>query len=244
MCTVSLCFLDDRVVLTSNRDEKLKRGLSAVPELISLEDRKIVFSRDSQALGTWFVADSAGSVLVLLNGAFKKHVRQPEYRKSRGIILLELFKQPDVIKAFDQMLLENIEPFQLICWQYGQAVRMIWDGRSKEVIRLSTAKNHFFSSVTLYPKIKAVEREGWFTNFLGKTTCLTEDKILDFHSNSHIDDRHNGLQIDRPDGTKTLSISQAIIGVGTTNYRYIDLINKKTKQFQLIHESMEVQMEV
>jgi uncharacterized protein with NRDE domain len=45
---------------------------------------------DPKAGGTWYVVDENGTVLVLLNGAEEKHTIKLSYRKSRGLIVLDI----------------------------------------------------------------------------------------------------------------------------------------------------------
>ena len=51
---------------------------------------KIIFPKDPKAGGTWYAIDEFGTILVLLNGADEKHKVQLPYRKSRGLIVLDI----------------------------------------------------------------------------------------------------------------------------------------------------------
>jgi uncharacterized protein with NRDE domain len=51
--------------------------------------KNVIYPKDPKA-GTWYVVDEKGTVLVLLNGANEKHVAGLNYRKSRGLIVLDI----------------------------------------------------------------------------------------------------------------------------------------------------------
>ena len=90
MCTVSFIFTDGKVILTSNRDEKILRPTAIAPKKYSINNKNIFFPKDAKAGGTWYAVTDEANVAVLLNGAAEKHQLKPSYRKSRGLILLDI----------------------------------------------------------------------------------------------------------------------------------------------------------
>ena len=50
----------------------------------------------------------------MLNGAFTKHERNLPYRKSRGLIVLEIFEYKSFSDFVTDVDLHNIEPFTLV----------------------------------------------------------------------------------------------------------------------------------
>ena len=92
MCTVSFVPTQNGICITSNRDEKISRSKAISPQKTTINNKEITFPKDPQAGGTWFAHDDK-NVIVLLNGAEEKHVSKGNYRKSRGLIVLDLIVQ-------------------------------------------------------------------------------------------------------------------------------------------------------
>jgi ribosomal protein S8E len=229
MCTVSFYNTGNEIIITSNRDEKVIRSQSTMPiEEGDKGEYVIYYAKDTQAFGTWFVTDNLGRVAVLLNGAFVKHQLGGNYKKSRGVVLLELFKEPIFFNAFEKYCLKNIEPFQILFYQNNVLQRFLWDGEKKHVEFLNTLKSYIFSSVTLYETNIIEERKIWFHQFVSKNEELNNKMILDFHLHHHKHDLQNGLTINRTNEAKTFSISQVVINPENNTYTYLDLLNNNS----------------
>jgi uncharacterized protein with NRDE domain len=56
----------------------------------TVNGKNVIYPKDPKAGGTWYVVDENGTVLVLLNGAEEKHTIKLSYRKSRGLIVLDI----------------------------------------------------------------------------------------------------------------------------------------------------------
>ena len=117
MCTVTFIPLKNGIILTSNRDEHISRGLAQYPEFYLSNNKKLVFPKDSKAGGTWFISNEHGDTGILLNGAFKKHISTPPYRKSRGHILPDIFQSDSPLEALNHYNLKGIENFTIILWE-------------------------------------------------------------------------------------------------------------------------------
>ena len=65
MCTVSFVSSKDKIIITSNRDEKIVRPSAIPPQNYILNGKNIIYPKDPKAGGTWFVVDEKGTVLVL-----------------------------------------------------------------------------------------------------------------------------------------------------------------------------------
>ncbi len=128
MCTVSVIVQNENIILTSNRDEKTQRLPALFPSLYSLEKKDIFYAKDTQANGTWFAADNKGNAVVLLNGGFKRHESKSSYRKSRGLVVLDIISSPNLFDELEAYGLDDIEPFHLVVVNANQIKRMIWDG--------------------------------------------------------------------------------------------------------------------
>ena len=234
MCTVSFVRANDAVIITSNRDEHVLRENAAAPDFHVLPNKKIIFPKDARAGGTWYAASNTGVIAVLLNGAFKKHVVQPPYRRSRGLILLEIIEADEPISFFDELDLENIEPFTVIIYQPGILHELRWDGKDKHTRLPDVTGSYIWSSATLYSDEVIKHRQNLFEQFIESQADITARKMLDFHAHDHGDDE-NGFVIDRRTGMKTFSITQAIVQQDEIKFLHNDLLQQK--QFK---ETMQV----
>ena len=228
MCTVSFVTSNGKTIITSNRDEKVIRPNAIEPKNYLINNKNIIFPKDPKAGGTWFAVDESGTILVLLNGANEKHKVKPSYRKSRGLIVLDMISRPSPKDFWTAIHLDNIEPFTLILFQDNELFQLRWDGKEKESIALDTKKNHLWSSVTLYPKEIRENRTDWFHSFLsqncGANALLSEAEMLHFHRHTESDNAENGLVINRKEELKTLSITQSVTEMNKVAILHYDLI--------------------
>ena len=237
MCTVSFVGVKNAVIITSNRDENLQRQNAAAPDFHLLQNKKIIFPKDAKAGGTWFAAADTGVVAVLLNGAFVKHIANPPYRKSRGIILLEIIEADKPLTFFAALNLEHIEPFTVILYQPGLLHELRWDGNNKYDKLLSTSKNYIWSSSTLYTDDVIEKRKNLFDRFINSTKNITADLVHDFHAYNN-DDNENGFVINRQTGMKTFSITQAVVKPETILFLHTDLLQlQKFEKTMLINQA-------
>jgi uncharacterized protein with NRDE domain len=229
MCTVSFINNNGVAIITSNRDEKVNRPGAIAPRSYYLNGKNIMFPKDPKAGGTWFAVDENGTVLVLLNGGITKHNPVFLYRKSRGLIALDIIADNSPKDFWDQINLEDIEPFTLVLYQKNELYELIWDGLQKRTKQLNETQNYIWSSVTLYPEEVRKERAVWFNNFLKNKNEISASGIFDFHRFTKNDDSQNGLIINRENTIKTLSVTQAVIEQNKGIMRYYDLVN--TQEF-------------
>ena len=226
MCTVTFVNSNGKHIITSNRDEKIVRPKSITPKTYLIQSKKIFFSKDPKAGGTWYAVDEIGDVLVLLNGAAEKHIHKPEYRRSRGLIVLDIIGAENCLEEWKIIDLENIEPFTLVYYSNNQLYQLRWDEIKKETIKLDCSKNYIWSSATLYPKEVRAIREQWFFEFLSKKETVSPAEILHFHQYTETEDKENGLVINRNQNMMTQSISQTLIDQNKLSFTYLDLIDQ------------------
>jgi Transport and Golgi organisation 2 len=231
MCTVSFVSQNGKSIITSNRDEKTVRPPAIEPRIYSINNKNICFPKDPKAGGTWFATDQNGTVLVLLNGAKKNHFdqnyMQKNYRKSRGLIVLDIISSPVALDFWHQIELHDIEPFTLILFENNQLFQLRWNEIEKETVKLDTKNQYIWSSSTLYsPEIQEV-RQIWFNDFLEKKIEITNTQLFDFHKNKEVQNKENGLLINRNNTTKTQSITQAIAEKNKITILHLDLIANK-----------------
>ena len=225
MCTVSFIASGGRRLITSNRDEHISRPLALQPQEKTIGSVKVLFPKDPKAGGTWFALNENGSVAVLLNGGFVDHVPTGNYARSRGLVLLDVIASEHPYELLQEMELLNIEPFTLVFFN-GDLLEFRWDGHQKYYRPLDAAKNHIWSSATLYNDAVIEHRKNLFEKFIGQNSRITSRKVVEFHSNNH-DDFENGFIIDRDSGLKTFSVTQAVLDDEEILMRHLDLLNDK-----------------
>ena len=225
--------MKDAVIITSNRDEHIQRKTAAAPAFHLLPNKKIIFPKDAKAGGTWFAAAGNGVVAILLNGAFIKHIARPQYRKSRGLVLLDIIEAADPFLFFKEIDLHNIEPFTVILFQAATLRELRWDGNDKHEKLLDSSANYIWSSATLYSDEVINVRKNLFDRFIKTEKNLTVESIHDFHRYNHGDDE-NGFVINRQTGMKTFSITQAVIKKDTIKFLHTDLLQHQQFEETLV----------
>ena len=227
MCTVSFVNANGKIIITSNRDEKTLRPNAIEPQNYLVNNKKIIFPKDKKAGGTWFAIDEHSTILVLLNGADEKHILKESYRKSRGLIVLELISSESAIAEWKSIDLENIEPFTLVLFENQKLYQLQWNEIEKHTIELDTNQSHIWSSSTLYSKEIREKRANWFYTFLDTKPEVNSDELFNFHRYTEEENTEHGLVINRNDSLKTLSITQAVVEKNKVSIHYNDLIAER-----------------
>jgi hypothetical protein len=227
MCTVSFVNANGKVIITSNRDEKIVRTNAIAPKNYLINNKNIIFPKDSKAGGTWYAIDEHSNILVLLNGAEEKHIVKDSYRKSRGLIVLELMSFDSPFEAWISIDLQNIEPFTLVLFENQKLYQLRWNETDKETKELDANQSHIWSSSTLYSKEIRGKRANWFYSFLDIKPEINENGLFNFHRYTEEENTEHGLVINRNDVLKTLSITQTVIQQNKVAIHYSDLIAER-----------------
>lgn len=227
MCTVSFAAVNGKVIITSNRDEKTYRPNAIEPQNYLVNNKKLIFPKDKKAGGTWYAVKENATVLVLLNGAEEKHQLKESYRKSRGLIVLDLISSESVMAEWQVIDLENIEPFTLVLFENEKLYQLRWDEVEKSGIELDTNQCHIWSSSTLYSKEIREKRANWFYTFLEAKPKIDEEALFHFHRYTESENNEHGLVINRNETLKTLSITQTVVEKNKVEIRYADLIAER-----------------
>lgn len=227
MCTVSFVSSKGKTIITSNRDEKTIRPSAIPPKNYILKGKNIIFPKDLKAGGTWFAVDETGTILVLLNGTNEKHKVELSYRKSRGLVVLDIISSLSPKDFWEEINLEKIEPFTLVLFQNNELFQLSWNGNNKEKTLLESTKNYVWSSSTLYSSEIRKKRSDWFYTFLEKNPAISETEMLHFHRHTEAENQENGLVINRNNEMKTLSITQSVIEKNKVTILHCDLIENE-----------------
>lgn len=216
-----------KIIITSNRDEKMLRPNAIEPKNYLINNKKIIFPKDKKAGGTWFAISEHSTILVLLNGADERHILKENYRKSRGLIVLELISSESVIEEWKAIDLESIEPFTLVLFENQKLYQLRWNEIEKSIVELDTNESHIWSSSTLYPKEIRERRASWFYNFLDTKPEVNAKELFNFHRYTEEQNTEHGLVINRNGTLKTLSITQTVIEKNKVAIHYNDLIAER-----------------
>lgn len=236
MCTLSFVNAGNKIIITSNRDEQVSRP-ALPPEWYTINNKTLLFPKDPRAGGTWFASDDKGNTAVLLNGAKYRHIIKVNaaYKRSRGLILLDILSNTSPYNYWQEINLDNIEPFTLVLYIKGQLYQLRWDGLLKDTAVLNTAQSYIWSSSTLYSNDIIVKREQLFSGFLHTNKMPDENDLFNFHAKATEDDPENGFIINRGNILKTLSITQNIIQDNTAAMRYHDLSELKDYTLKFVN---------
>lgn len=227
MCTVTFIPARDKVFLTSNRDEKHWRADAHFPGTYEYSSGNILYPKDADAGGTWVALHNNGNAIVFLNGGIIKHTPNPPYRKSRGLILLDLIDSSTPYNSFLAINLNNIEPFTAIIWDDHHLFECRWDGKQKHALQVDEQQPHIWSSVTLYDEKMIRRREEWFGDWLKKNAEPSQENIMHFHLFSGDGDSHNDIRMNRDGKVYTVSVTSVSIGTTSGVLQYHDLKNNK-----------------
>jgi len=233
MCTLTyIPSTNGDYILTQNRDESPKR---LAPGLLSQKFNKhqLLFPQDSGAGGTWFAVSDQNKVVTLLNGAFEKHKHRPPYRRSRGLMVLDVFAFANATQFFNQYAFTGMEPFTMIIVEDGRLYEFRWDEKEKHIKTLDASKPHLWASSTLYPPPMQKKRQDWFSQWLPQHSIATMDNVLNFHKNAGEGDPANDLVMNRQNIVCTTSITSIGKVKEKINIHFHDLIHENTKTGQI-----------
>ncbi|MFQ3576844.1 MAG: NRDE family protein [Cytophagales bacterium] len=226
MCTVTFFKTNSGFIITSNRDENIARESASEIFEENLGSSKLYYPLDPKSRGSWFCMKSNGSVFVLLNGATKNHLKKPNYRKSRGLILMEIAKSESFMLTWLEIELDEIEPFTLIICATNNLFQLQWDGTSKKLKKIDPNFPKIWSSSTLYsPEIRK-EREKWFQEFIKQNqNQIDEMSIWRFHTETEKENLDNGLMINRNLTMLTKNVTQCHVTQKKIEIKHLDTVN-------------------
>lgn len=221
MCTVTFLPSDNGFILTSNRDERLSRPAALLPTHYTIAGNKVIFPKDALAGGTWIVA-APNLTLCLLNGGLEKHTPKPQgYRKSRGLVVIDVLNYITVEAFLQDYNLFDIEPFTLIFAAKNKLSDLRWTGFEKIITHHNHQQTFIWSSVTLYSPEIIAQRQQWFAEWLTKGD-FSQQAIVDFHHFGGNGNKNYDLLMQRGNFLKTVSITSVSSNADTTSMRYED----------------------
>jgi hypothetical protein len=230
MCTVSFIPSGNSYFFTCSRDERADRPLAVFPEIYEHNGNKILYPKDPKAGGSWIAVNESGHAVVLLNGAIKPHHPEPPYRKSRGLVVLDLVAQTSSVDAFETYDCTGIEPFTVILFEDKNLWSGRWDGKMKWLESLNSHKPQIWSSVTLYTPVLIRKREDWLNEWLAGHKYPGTLDVIRFHQKAGDGDARHSILMNRDGQLFTNSISNLRLSPETATFRYLDLRSGETAE--------------
>lgn len=200
-----------KFIFTHNRDEAPGRSAPGL-SLRTVENDTLVCPLDAHAGGTWIAAAKSGRAAAVLNGAFLRHERTPPYRRSRGLVMLDFFADPDPETFFRNYNFDAIEPFTLVSLSiYKGFLEFRWDGHQRHLAELDPLKPHIWSSATLYPPEIEKKRRAVFLNWANNAEQpKIAGALRHLHFSGSVGDPENDFVMDRGGRVRTVSMTQLI----------------------------------
>lgn len=234
MCTVTYIPAKNGVYFTSSRDESIQRKLAIPARPYVSNGIKLIYPKDGNEGGTWVALNPDGNASILLNGAFFPHTRHPPYRKSRGLILLEILGSMQPEEKFAQMDLSGIESFTLILFCKNRLWEYRWNGQKKFEFLLEPGQPYIWSSVMLYSRYVATQKEQLFRKWLERVGEINAEAILEFHQQFGVLNLKNIQDAGAAISKLTVSITSIYIGRPENYIMYKDLHIDKYKFHQCL----------
>lgn len=200
----------------------------------------IVYPKDTKANGSWIAFTQTGNAAVLLNGAFIKHIAKPPYRKSRGLVFLDIISHPEPQFCFLGINLDSIEPFTLVLFIGGSLFEARWDGEQKHFTQLDETGSYIWSSATLYTSAIINKRRQWFEKWLLENAYPTASSIFNFHRFAGDGDNDNNVLMNRNGEMLTVSITGIDICLDAATMQHFDLKENTHASKSLQFESLAV----
>lgn len=225
MCTVSLIPINDKFILTSNRDEAIGRETLPI-DSYHIGGTRMLFPKDQVAGGTWIAVSEHQQMICLLNGGYQNHTKKDEYRHSRGVVVTDILSKGSLYEAMQQYNCEALEPFTLVGTDWSEELafyELVWDGKEKHLRKLDSTVPHIWSSSTLYTDEMKQMRKDWFAEYQLNTNIIDENSIINFHKTGGVGNEFYDLQIKRGK-LQTRSITQIYIENESPVMRYEDLL--------------------
>lgn len=215
MCIISFYKIKDQILLTHSRDESVFRKSSLEIEERIWANEKYFAPIDQEKQGTWIFYSQKFVACILNGGKTKPNFFRDKYKKSRGIVLLDLMKYNSVEEYIEKENFEGIAPFTIFVYERitEKIFLLFWDENTLEVKDLSSYNFVFRCSSTLYSLDKMLEIEKKFPTF----NIIRVNEIYALHDSLKMKDG----EIEK--GKATTSITQIFINKTDINMKYCPL---------------------
>jgi hypothetical protein len=186
----------------------------------------MIYPKDNSAGGTWVTVCENGNAGVLFNGAFQKHQQKQKYKKSRGLVLLDIMASDNPVQNFKKSNFYEIEPFTIIIRQNHRLYEFRWDEQTEHIKLLDADHPYIWSSCTLYDAEMQRQQNESFYYWLKHNGSLDSNEIMRYHRTSCYktepeSEEQNSLQV------KTVSITHVKLQRQDAYITYYDTLQNK-----------------
>ncbi len=111
MCTITYIPKDNGYIVTQNRDESPLREKAIFPVKAIANDIPIVYPKDPEGSGSWFVTAKNGITLCIMNAVYHPDKTSADFKHSRGLVplhYLDYSSSEDFVNAYE---FEGIQGF-------------------------------------------------------------------------------------------------------------------------------------
>lgn len=166
------------------RDENVRRLNAVFPQTLQVNDHNLIFPQDRQSGGSWIAYKDNGIINCLMNGAYKKYKKKAAYRMSRGLVLLDSCRYPNLLEFTKDYDFMDIEPFTILSVNNPASPEISefrWDGLKGTYKALNKkAEPLIWSSASIYAPQIQIKKENAFFKWLNNTQTLTDHEIYRF----------------------------------------------------------------
>lgn len=218
MCTITYLPYKNGYILTQNRDESPLRADAIFPVEETVHGQKIIYPKDPEGSGSWFVSAEKGLTLCVMNGVYHPHKKEGQYAHSRGLIPLHYLAFADAADFVKNYAYQKLEAFTLLaCSPFG-VDEFIWDESDMNHFH-HPSKALIFQSAPLYNAAQKAFRKSLFDDFLAQNSTK---QILDFHTKPQTPDLALNILMDR-NAVKTVSTIQRFFFSESNEVNYLKL---------------------
>jgi hypothetical protein len=224
MCTLTFVPTDDGYLVGMNRDELFIRPAALPPKLFERRGIEMVYPREPSD-GTWIVCNGRGNLLGLLNWNRSESRNLGEKPRTRGLVIPELLGMTDSSTTdthFQQMNLDGLFSFRLVGVFLTEKVinEWRWDGTTRQILRLSWARKHWFSS-SLSDSYAEKERGRTCAAAAGEPAAGSEGWLRGLHRSHLPAPGPFSVCVHRPDAA-TVSYTEVRCGGAQISMDYLD----------------------
>ena len=220
MCTITYLPTSEGYVITQNRDESPLREPALFPRQKNTERQKLLFPKDPEGSGSWFVSEKSGTTACIMNGVYHSDKTSADFKHSRGLVPFHFFEYKSVETFLNNYAFEGIQGFTLIVVSADSVHKIHWNEVSIDHQSYAPQPLIFQSNPLYNPEQKAMRRS-WFLDWIKNNP---EDSILDFHKHQRQDNPTESILMDRQI-VKTVSIIQRHFSPTSGLIKYAELEN-------------------
>lgn len=133
-------------IFTMNFEKQLPGSLTS-PNIYSEPSGKLLYAKDTNAVGSWLILHEKGWVGAILPAA--KFYRQEPGRNFHGLykFLYEVMRSPEPLRVIKSATLDASEPFILILFIDHNFIEFYWNGQDLNERSLSDQQVHYWESI-------------------------------------------------------------------------------------------------